>query len=60
MDVGRLGRVRHQRNVSAIVLAFLAHMGKPSLGDLPKRVGVTYRAKLTDGHEANEREKRNV
>ena len=45
MDVGGLGRGRHQRNVRAIVLAFLRHMGKPSLSELPKRAVVTYRVK---------------
>ena len=45
MGVGGRGGKNHQRDVTAIVLAFLAHMGKPSPSDMPQRNGVRYRMK---------------
>lgn len=45
MDMGGRGRPRVQRNVSAIVLAFLGRLGKPSVQDMPVLKGVHYRMK---------------
>ena len=45
MNIGGFGRPRMQRDVSAIVLAFLTRFGKPFAKDMPALRGVQYRMK---------------
>jgi len=45
MGIGGRGRPRQQRDVTAIVLAFLRDMGKPAPETLPRRTGVRYQTK---------------